>query len=64
MKIALHRSDWNYLSQILWRDMMHTGRLAKVAVAVIVVGMVGETNLAWGDSNWNPTRRWDSNGKR
>ena len=31
---------------------MHTRRLAKVAVAVIVVGMVGGTNLTWGDNNW------------
>ena len=31
---------------------MHTRRLIKVAVAVIVVGMVGGTNLVWGDNNW------------
>lgn len=31
---------------------MRTQRLAKVVAAVIVVGMVGGTNLAWGDNNW------------
>ena len=31
---------------------MQTRRLIKIAVAVIVMGMVGGTNLVWGDNNW------------